>query len=138
MRSSTSSDCHYEIEWSTSAACKHNKEESGSCVVDDPHSAVQYNFKPLAKQFTVSQLFTTTQVQYSTVHVQVTLPIHYVLIFSALQCTCMLIRGIYYLFSKLYFGLFFFKLLCYIFIFSKTHATKVYNDIFHYTHTACV
>ena len=55
MRASTGV-CHYEIDWSTEVACKHNKEEAGSCIISNTHSGVQYDFTPLANQSTVSKM----------------------------------------------------------------------------------
>ena len=53
MRAMTDA-CHYEIDWSTEVACKHNKEKTESCILNTTHSGVQYDFTPLANKYTVS------------------------------------------------------------------------------------
>ena len=47
-------ECLYSGQWLTPLACKETTEDTGTCVLQDPLTQQQYNFKPLSKNIIVS------------------------------------------------------------------------------------
>ena len=47
-------ECLYSGQWLTPLACKETTEDTRTCVLQDPLTQQQYNFKPLSKNIIVS------------------------------------------------------------------------------------